>query len=197
MAEAMMEAGVAVVEGVGASSSRRRTRQGEGGARSAAMEMARWPVRAGCYGGLCHVHGRSEQVDAGLGRKAASSGPSSMVMDNGANVDWEWISRSISRKLACLVSTDLLGKASQAFSQGTTCSQARSRRSSPDNCPRPALTSTVHGPTLPPTGRSKERPFRDARAPVFPSVGERQTSKRKFGCPSLLDLFPFLFNAPS
>lgn len=37
-------------------------------------------------------------------------------------------------------------------------------------------------------------PFCDARATFF--VGEGETSKRKFGCSSLLNLFPFLPSTP-
>lgn len=62
------------------------------------MEKARWPDRAGCYGGLGHVYGRLKEAVAESSGAVASSGLSSMVMGTWADVDLEWISRSIIAK---------------------------------------------------------------------------------------------------
>ena len=74
MAEAMVEAVVAVVAVVEDVCALSRRWTSHGGAREQAMETARWPGRAGCYGGLCHAYGIFRRMVAGLSGAVASSG---------------------------------------------------------------------------------------------------------------------------
>lgn len=88
---------------------------------------------------------------------------------------------------------DLAGKASQASFRGRL-QQARAQgvqSASPDICPRPARSSTVC--TGHRVGGRSDRSV--THGPLF-FWGGGKTSKRKFGCSSSLDLFPFLLSTP-
>lgn len=143
-------------------------------------ESKQWKRRAGqeravCYGGLCHAYGRFRRVVAGLSGAAASSGLSSMVMDTWADVDMEWISRSISRRLAWY-GPPRQGQPSLFF-QGTTAARhgpggpvSQSRHLSTPSCSQLGGARATRN-----VGGRSDRSV--THGPHFPSVSEERHQK--------------------